>query len=136
VGLLKSNAKKLKLGLCQLRERFENLGIIHGQLSQNFPVNDNLGFQQTVSQTAVSYPVGAAGGVNSRDPDASHVAFAKLAAYVAVLPGLIARILGPLYGSAAKAFFSFCRLKKSVVSLADGRPALNSCHVLLSLKVR
>ena len=80
---------------------------MHREISQNAPVQRNIGFFQSIDQTAVGHAVGAGLGVDTSNPKRTELTLALSPVAVGVLPRFFEAADGDAeaaVGPSAKAF--------------------------------
>src|ERR1700679_2745046 len=89
-------AVRLRLGLSTpylgadlIHQSLEGLGLVHGEVGQDFPVDLDAGLSEAADKSAVGQVVEATGGVDPLDPESAEIPLLLFAADIVVLKGAV-----------------------------------------------
>src|SRR5690606_27059099 len=113
-----------------LNDGTESLLVVHGQVGQHFAVQADFSLAQTGDQTAVAQAVGAAGGVDTGNPQRAELALALAAVTVGILARLDDRLLGDPEHPRTGAVVAFGLLQNFPVTAMRRYTTFDTGHVL------
>jgi hypothetical protein len=104
--------------------RFEGVGVVHGQISQDFAVELYFFFRELMNQPGVRDTVGTGSGINPGDPKAAEGTLLGFAVAVSVLQAFFDGVFGNRVNIPARAKETFRELQDFLASLS-GRDSIH-----------
>jgi hypothetical protein len=119
------------LSLCESDQLPKTGFIIDSHVSEDLPIQLDASGLQPVYESAVSESVQSGGGVNSRNPKSSKIAFACATMCVGVIPALLYRFHSGTLEIVSATPVAFGMLEHPTAPFTSDIPCFYSCHLKL-----